>query len=394
MTKIIYKHLTHDQRDIIETLINKKRSFTDIGKAISKDRTTITKEVIRNRRDKHFNDNKNVSNCHKLNKVPYVCNPCASKGGCRKRKLYYNANIAQNLYKLKLRTSRIGVDITPQEIDEIETTIVPLIKNNYQSVNQVYANHKDILGFSKVTFYKYVDTNVLSLINLDLPKKVIYKPRKKSNRRNKREFAILKNRKYNDFVLFKVDHPKLSIVQMDTVIGKRGESKVLLTLLIVKTKFMLIFLLENNNKDCVDNKFEFIKKTLGIKLYAKVFRIILTDNGSEFFNPHMMERDYINNKKITNVFYCDPYQPSQKAELEKNHHYIRKVFSKGTSFENLTDEIVKHLEDNINNTPRESLDNKTPYELTKELYPDLLERLNCSSISPDDITFNANHYLK
>lgn len=392
MTKSNYNHLTKEQRDVIEILIKKGASFSDIGKTIEKDRTTIAKEIKRNRFSKYSGNNENTSNCPKLNKVPYVCNTCSAKGGCSKKKLYYNAKIAHDLYKIKLRTSREGYDITPEEIEEIESIIVPLIKDKKQSINQVYANHKDILCMSKVTFYKYVDERVLSLMNIDLPKQVVFKQRKSSKRRNRRELAILKNRTYNDYILFKALHPKMNIVQMDTVIGKQGESKVLLTLLLVKTKFMLIFLLDKNNIASVDNKFVFIKDALGMKLYAKVFRIILTDNGSEFFNPYMMERDYKNNKKISNVFYCDSYQSSQKAEIEKNHHYIRKVFPKGSSFEILTNETVKFLEDNINNTPRESLNNKTPYELTKELYPEFIERLNCSYIEPDEVTFNVDHY--
>jgi IS30 family transposase len=392
MAKSSYNHLTKEQRDVIEILIRKNVTFTDIGKTIEKDRTTIAKEVKRNRYSKYSNNNENTSNCPKLNKVPYVCNNCSAKGGCSKKKLYYNAKIAYDLYKLKLRTTREGIDITPQEIEEIEEIIVPLIKDKKQSVNQVFANHKDILCMSKTTFYKYIDINALSLTNLDLPKKVKYKKRKLNQRRNRRELAILKNRTYNDYLLFTTIHPRMNVAQMDTVIGKQGNSKVLLTLLIIKTKFMLIFLLDKNNIASVDDKFVFLKDTLGIKLYAQVLRIILTDNGGEFFNPDMMERDYKNNKKICNVFYCDPYQSNQKAEIEKNHYYIRKVFTKGTSFENLTDETVKFLENNINNTPRVSLDNKTPYELTKKLYPNFIKKLNCSYIKPDNVTFNLSDY--
>ena len=71
------------------------------------------------------------------------------------------------------------MNITQEHIEEIENIIVPLIKYKKQSVNQVFINHSDILDFSKVTFYNYVDNGVLSLTNLDLPKKVKYKPRKK-----------------------------------------------------------------------------------------------------------------------------------------------------------------------------------------------------------------------
>ena len=394
MTKLSYKHLDRIQRDTIEHLISKKYSLTAIGNAISKDRTTISKEIIRNRYAKYTDSNENTSKCKKLDKVPYVCNPCPDKHICYKKKLYYNAKVADDNYSNKLKTSREGVDISAEEIEQIESVITPLIKDKKQSVNQVYANHSDILYFSKTTFYTYVDQGVLSLCNLDLPKKVKYKPRKKKRgSRNRRNLALLKNRTYDDYTEYVTKHHNMSVVQTDTVEGTLTSSKVLLTLLILKTDFMLMFLLDKQNMACVDKAMANMKSNLGISLYSKVFRIVLTDNGPEFFNPLMFELDYKNDRKVSNLFYCDPYCSYQKGALENNHRYIRKVFPKGTSFDEIDVQTIKKLEDHINNTPREILDNKTPYELTKELYPDLLEKLNCSYIEPDEVTFNIDDYI-
>ena len=44
----LYVHLTKDQRDTIEYLINKGENFTYIANAINVDRTTISKEIRRN----------------------------------------------------------------------------------------------------------------------------------------------------------------------------------------------------------------------------------------------------------------------------------------------------------------------------------------------------------
>ena len=41
----LYVHLTKDQRDTIEYLINKGENFTYIANAINVDRTTISKEI-------------------------------------------------------------------------------------------------------------------------------------------------------------------------------------------------------------------------------------------------------------------------------------------------------------------------------------------------------------
>ena len=155
---------------------------------------------------------------------------------------------------------------------------------------------------------------------------------------------------------------------------------------------MLIFLLDKQNMACVNEVFSNLKKQLGIKLYAKVFRIILTDNGTEFFNPLGIEIDYESGKKICNLFFCDPYSSWQKGCIEKNHTYIRRVFPKGTSFEMISDKTIKRLEDTINNIPRAELDNKTPYALTKKLYPELIKKLNCSFIKPDDVDMSEEGF--
>lgn len=402
MKKTNYNQLNLEQRQTIQYMIDKRHSFTDIAKAINKDRTTISKEIKRNRYVKsYFYDAFDpngikvaIDKCSYLLKPPYVCNQCKEKNKCNKHKLYYNAINAQGNFEEKQFEARTGVNISHETIDQIEHIIVPLIKNKKQSINQVYANHSDILYFSKSTFYNYVHNGILSLSDLDLPKKVIYKTRKDKNhnRDYKRKLALLKNRSYDDYINFVSIHPKMNICQMDTVMGRQESNKCLLTLIIVKTNFMIIRLLDSKTMACVDSEISKLKEKLGIKLFSKVFRIVLTDNGSEFFNPKNIEFDILSGNKTCNVFYCKPYSSWQKGCIEKNHEYIRKLFPKGTSFDSFSEEQIHKLENLINNVPRQSLDNKTPFELTKSIYPDLISKLDYSHINPDDVSLNPEDF--
>ena len=396
--------MTLEQRDIIHSLINKHKSFTYIANVINKDRTTISKEVKRNRYIKSnfyepFNQkgiNDAINKCNFLLKPPYVCNTCLRKNYCNKHHLYYNSIEAHKHYLSVLKSSREGISINQEAIDQIEHIIVPLIKDKKQSVNQVFTNHKDILSMSKVTFYRYVNDGILSLNNIDLPKKVKYKKRKKNNNSHnyKRNVTILDKRRYEDYLDFINKHSKMSIVQLDTVIGQKNNSKVLLTMYIVETHFMLIFLLDKKDSIHVTEVFKYLKNNLTIDLYRKVFRIILTDNGTEFYNPYEMEYDYDNAKKVCNVFYCKPYSSWQKHEIEVNHEYIRRVLPKGTSFTNLTTDDIKRLQDNINAIPRDSLNGETPFNLTKKKYPDFIKNLKCKYIKPDNVSLNEKDILK
>lgn len=398
-----FEHLNKEQRDVIQHLINQRKSFTYIAQAINKDRTTISKEIRRNRyiKSKFYTEfdskgiNNTINKCDRLLRPPYVCNNCKNLRFCENHHLYYNSTIAQKHYEDMLSESRSGISLSYEQINEIENIIVPLIKDKKQSVNQVYSNHNDILPFSKVSFYTYVNDGVISLTNYDLPKKIKYKKRKKrKNISYKKNLIILKNRKYEDYLEFISKHPKMSKVQLDTVIGQRNNRKVLLTMYIVDTHFMLIFLLDKKTSENVTNIFKFIKQTIGTEIYKKLFRIILTDNGSEFMNPYEIEYDYETSKKISNVFYCRPYSSWQKHEIEVNHEYIRRVLPKGTNFSKLTNPDVKRLQDNINAIPRDSLNHKTPYELTYEKYPEFIKKLDIKYIQPDDVSLNKKDILK
>jgi len=396
-----YNHLSKEQRNVIEHLININKNFSYIANSIKADRTTISKEIRRNRYIKsNFYDkfdkkgiDSAIQKCEKLSKPPYVCNNCPNKRYCTNHKVYYNSSLAQENSDTILSDSRSGVDISPKTIEEIENTIVPLIKNNKQSVNQVYANHSDILYFSKTTFYKYIDLGVLSLSNLDLPKKVKYKKRKHNKDKDyKRKLALLKGRTYEDFLVFTTEHPKMNICEMDTVEGRKG-GKVFLTIILKDTKFMFIRLLDKKDVASVNKEIDKLKQILGIKLFSKIFRIVLTDNGSEFLDPTNIERDYDTGNKTCNVFYCKPYSSYQKPNIERNHEYIRRFFPKGYSFDNLTREQVQKLETIINNISRNKLDNKSPYEKTLEKYPLLLKKLNYQYIKPDDVSLNIKNIL-
>ena len=396
-----YNHLIRDERDTIQYMLDKGHTFTSISIAIKKDRTTISKEVKRNRYIKGYEDDFNqryinhaVEACDILKKR-LVCNFCKNKGYCSKRKLYYNSKLANEKYLINLKDSRVGVNIKPEVVEEIERSIVPLIKNKKQSINQVHITHKDILFFSVPTLYRYIDLGVLSLTNLDLPKKVKYKPRKDTEEReHKRELALLNGRKIDDYFNYLYKHKNCSRLQLDTVIGTQTSSKVLLTLIIVETNFMFIRLLDKKNIESVNKQFDIFKNKLGIKLYAKLFETVLTDNGSEFYDPLHIEIDYNTGEKIANVFYCKPYSSWQKGCIEKNHEFIRKVFPKGTNFDNFNDNIIFKLESNINNIPRKKFKGKSPYQLTNKLYPELIDILKYPFITSDDITLNIDDYIK
>lgn len=405
------KHLTYEERNYIEIGLNQRRNYTAIAKDINKDRRTIAREIEKHKFKKKpssFNGKKSFCErrfecnkfdcneeekcykeeiCERLMKMPYVCNGCEDKNRCRKIKQYYYAKFANDEYKEALSTKRMGINLSKDEAYDLDTLITPLIRDKHQTIAHVYANHPDEIKFSRTTMYKYVNLGVFSIKNIDLPRKVKYKKRKDNEKqRTRRETAIRKGRTYEDFNKYIEEHKNAKIVEMDTVEGKKG-GKVFLTLLFRKSKFMIIYLLEQKNTECVENAFKDLRKKIGLEKYKELFEVILTDNGSEFFNPMSMEK--VKGEIVSHVFYCDPGASWQKGAIEKNHEYIRYILPKGRSFDKLTEDNVNKIKSHINSVSRDSLEGKTPYDVIEPIISrEILLRLGIEKINADDVNLS------
>ena len=289
--------------------------------------------------------------------------------------------------KEKLSKSRMGINLSKEEAYDIDTLITPLIKEKNQSIAHVYANHPDEIRFSRTTMYKYVELGVFSFRNIDLPRKVKYKKRRENEKQRVRiETAIRKDRTYEDFNKYIKKNPEASIVEMDTVEGKKG-GKVFLTLMLRESKLMIINLLEKKNMECVEKAFKDIREKIGKELYKNIFEVILTDNGSEFFNPMSIEK--VDEEIVSKVYYCDPGASWQKGTIEKNHEYIRYILPKGSSFDEITQEDVDEIQSNINSVSRDSLKGKTPYEETRRIIPEeILLKIGIRKIEAGEVNLS------
>lgn len=114
---------------------------------------------------------------------------------------------------------------------------------------------------------------------------------------------------------------------------------------------MLVYIMNEKTQAEVLHVFNMLEKTLGVELFEKTFPIILTDNGSEFWNLLSFE---FNDEGIcrTRIFYCDSGASYQKSMIEKNHEFIHYVLPKGTSFDNLSQEDINLMTNHINSLAR------------------------------------------
>ena len=300
------------------------------------------------------------------------------------KKLIYDAEDAHLLCQSRLSESRSGILCNELELARINALVTPLAKNG-QSIHQIYESNKDVLMCSEKTLYNYIDACLLDVRNIDLPRKVKYRPRYK-----KPEFkvdrACRNGRTYKDFQAFMANHPEYPVVQMDSVCGNKG-GKVLLTIHFVDTSLMLAFIRDANTSISVTDIWDMIYRALGRKNFEKLCPVILTDNGSEFSNPKAIEFGP-DEKGIrrTNVFYCDPSCPYRKGAIEVNHELIRRIVPKGNSFDSYNQDDIFLMMDHINSYKRKKLNNRSPYDAFSFYYgEDILKQLACKPVAAENI---------
>ena len=420
------KFLSYEDRMIIAQRLQENASFGAIGKELGKDRTTIAKEIKKYSYDKKsgrpgypYNPCKFRASCRakKLcgascthqsaykcslcsectshcpdfiedicsvkTKPPYVCNGCSQLSKCTLLKHIYDPAEAHEMAHHAIAESRTGILSNEDDIARINGIISPLVKNG-QSLHQIYLDHVDEIMCSEKTLYNYVDAQLFDIRNIDLPRKVKYRPRYK-----RPEFKVDRGcrigRSYADFQKFLGDHPETTIVQMDSVIGRVG-GKCLLTIHFVETSLMLAFLRDANTSASVIQMINLLDKTLGARTFSRLFPVILADNGSEFSNPKEIEQRETVPRRRTNVFYCDPSVPYQKGACEVNHEFIRRILPKGSSFDDLTQKDIFLMMDHINSYKRKKLNNRSPYETFSFYYgEDVLKKLGCRPVAAENI---------
>lgn len=347
------KHLTSDNRQTIKEMLGKGKGYVEIASVVGKSPTTIAREIekhkVRVTRPGNENDclerrfctkdkvcngkeicgkrqcsmcNSCIEFCKSYQKIkcehrdtpPCVCEGCDTIKHCMKPKFRYYPERAYMDYRLRLREAREGISLTEFQMAEIDSLISPLIKKG-QSIAHIYATHKNEIPCDERTLYHYIEKGYLSIRNIDLPRKVKYKPRVRVKINKDFALKIREGRRHSDFLTF-VEQADESIVEMDTIIGCRGSKKVILTFYLCSVKLLLAFLLDNNTQNAVIQTIDKLEEMLGFICFKNLFSILLTDNGTEFLNPEAIERG-ISCERRTRVFYCDPHSPGQKVVLKK-----------------------------------------------------------------------------
>jgi IS30 family transposase len=377
----------------IQDCLNHGMTFKSIAQRIGKDQTTVSKEVKRHltvnpasiKRMTHDGTPLENAVCPLLIKTPFVCNPCKKRHThCAFQKQLYHAKTAQNAYESLLSEAREGIPLNKDAFYSMDAVVSDGIKRGQHLYHIMKANN---LGISKSTVYRHLQRGYLSVCKLDFPRVVKFKLRKPKGVEFIPKTAKL-GRTHDDFLSYIEENAVSSWVEMDTVIGRAG-GKALLTLDFTLCNFMAALLLEDKTAAQVTEKIRLLKNAfaaLNIR-FGEVFPLLLTDNGGEFANVCAIENTLSNDERESLLFFCDPYQSSQKPRVEKNHTLFRDIVPKGESFDNFSQETINLIFSHINSVKRKSLNGKSPYDLFAFAYGEKIAAiLGVAPIQADQVS--------
>lgn len=140
----------------------------------------------------------------------------------------------------------------------------------------------------------------------------------------------------------------------------RGNKSIGVTTL-VERKSRMVFLIKNESKhsrgvmEKIQGKFE--------GLPAKMMKTITFDQGSEFADHQYLERTM-----KCEVYYCEIHSPWQKGSNENMNGRLRKYLPKNARIDLISQKDLDLIADKMNRCPRKCIGYKTPKELFIQQY--------------------------
>lgn len=299
-----FKHLSYEERVIIEYLYKSKSSIREIAKVLNRSPNTVSYELRKNK----------VNNIYLANKA--------------KHKAYFRR------YRCKKDCMKVSMN------KEIKDFVHTYIKSKWSPERiSGYLRRQNILVSSKA-IYKYVKSRCLEHY-------LMHKGKKK-NKGYYRHVSYLKGeRKY---IEERILTEEMGHYELDFIVS--GKSKYVLLVSVDKyTKYTNILLLPNRKHSTIVSAF--------YELFSnKLIKSITTDNDIAFSKWKQLEKLF-----NTKIYFTHPYHSWEKGLVENTNRWIRVYISKKTDLSKLNSESINSALYYLNHIPRQCLDYRTSYEL-------------------------------
>lgn len=314
MTKKNYCHLTLEQRYKIEALLKAGHKAPFISDQLNVDRSTIYRELARNR----------------------------TKTGC------YSSSSAHEIAKEKKERFSHNRKFSPA----MERFIRDKLSNEQWSPEQIagYCKKNDIPMVSHERIYQFIYQDKAEDGQLYKHLRVACKMYRKRYGSNKNKRVIIKDRVLIDQRPDCVNNKeRVGDWEIDTIIGK-GNKGAIVTIAERATAFVLIARL--NGKNAMDLAKAVVRLMVPFK---DLVLSITADNGLEF-----AMHKYIAEKLGAEFYFAHPYSSWERGLNEYTNRLIRQYIPKKTDFNDVNDQQIKIITMKLNSRPRKKLDFKSP----------------------------------
>lgn len=314
--------ITKEQRYTISVMLNQGVKPKDIAKFIGKDKSSIYREINRNK------DRRNGVYKSKL-----------AERKCRMR------------HKVKPKRKRFTAEIK-EKVDE-------LIGEDYSPEQVVgFCKKEGISCVSHETIYKYIweDKKQKGKLHTHL--------RRQGRRYRKRGAAkdnrgIIKGRigieKRPDIV---EKRERFGDLEVDLIIGSNHKSAIVT---INDRASGVLKMKKVKSKEAIE-----VTRVINdlLEEWIPYLHTITADNGKEFAG-HKEVAEFLN----INYYFARPYHSWERGSNENLNGLIRQYIKKKTDFRTLSDEYIKSIETKLNNRPRKRLNFENPiFAMEKLLY--------------------------
>ncbi len=320
-----YRHLNQKDRDRIDALHNNGAKQKDIARIMGVDKSTISREIKRNRRRKRV------------------------KGGIEYER--YEAAAAQQKAYVKRKYAKYqGKKIN--ENNGLRNYIIEHLKKHWSpdEISGRMRKTKQPFRASKTTVYEWLYSNRGQYYCRYLYSRR-YKPKKM--RKNKAKKVMIPNKRGLELRPKGANNrTRYGHYESDTVVSgrKTGSRQALSVAYERKAKYVSIEKIQNLKPESNNQAVMKMKNRIKIKSTTM-------DNGIE--NTKYEETGIPS-------YFCDSYSAWQKPGVENANKMIRRFIPKGCDIGNYSREYVKMVENIINNKPRKSLNYKTALEVMRE----------------------------
>jgi IS30 family transposase len=329
--------LTIVERRIIEKMIKKKFSQSEIAREIGFNRSTVKREIERGSKEEEVEIKSNCKNVP-LTKIEKV----------------YRSEYAQKARDEKRKESckRFNTFKEAGYIKFIEDLVLGDRKLSLDSAN-AEARRAGFRGVSTKTLYNWVYGRLMKIEKMDL---LLAVRRKAPNKVKvqKREYG----KKIDERPENANNREEFGHWEGDSIIGAEQKGQII-TLLERKRRIGLMFKFNDKRAENMITVLEILRERYK-EDYAKIIKSITFDNGSEFAYSERMEATGIR------VYYAHAYSSWERGSNENFNGIVRRFIPKGTSIIELTQEDIERINHYINTIPRKILRYKTALEMFRE----------------------------